>query len=84
MSLTNAKIIKLATNKTPILKEYSRKLSEIGDPLTFSIAIMSNCPPSKIGIGNKFIRPRLILNIAIIDKKDKSPALAADPAKTDI
>ena len=84
MSLTNAKIIKLATNKTPILKECTRKLSEIGDPLTFSIAIMSNCPPSKTGIGNKFIRPRLILNIAIIDKKDNTPAFAADPAKTEI
>ena len=72
MSFTNANIIKLATNKTPILIECSRKFSETGEPLTFSIAIISNCPPSKTGMGNKFIRPRLILNIAIIDKKDKS------------
>ena len=84
MSLTNAKIIKLAINTTPILIECSRKFSETGDPLIFSIAIKSNCPPSKTGMGNKFIRPRFMLNIAIIDKKDKSPAFAADPAKTDI
>ena len=84
MSLTNAKIIKLATNKIPTLTECSRKFFERGDPLTFSIAIISNCPPSKTGMGNKFISPKLILNIAIMDRKETSPALAADPAKTEI
>ena len=79
MSLKNAKIIKLATKKIPILREYSRKISGTGDPLTFSIAIRSNCPPSSIGMGNKFIRPKLMLYIAIIDRKAKSPALAAVP-----
>ena len=84
MSLTNANIIKLATNKTPILIECSRKFSEIGDPLTFSIAIISNCPPSRTGMGNKFIRPRFILKIAIIDKKSIRPDFAAEPANTEI
>ena len=84
MSLTNANIIKLATNKTPILIECSRKLSERGEPLTFSIAIISNCPPSSIGMGNKFIRPKFMLKIAIIDKNDTNPSFAAEPAITDI
>ena len=59
-------------------------ISETGDPLTFSIAIISNCPPSKIGIGKRFNSPRLILNNATIDKKVTYPALAADPASTEI
>ena len=84
MSLTNANIIKLATNKTPTLIECSRKLSETGDPLTFSIAIMTNCPPSRTGMGNKFIRPKLMLNIAIIDKNGTKPSFAAEPAITEI
>ncbi len=84
MSLTNAKIIKLAINTTPILIECSRKFSETGDPFAFSIAIMSNCPPSRTGMGNKFIRPRFMLSIAIIDKNGTKPSFAAEPAITEI
>ena len=45
----------------------------MGDPFNFSIPIRTNCPPSKIGIGNKFIRPKLILKIAKMVKKDTKP-----------
>ncbi len=61
------------------LGEVFRKTMNFANGLTFSIAIRSNCPPSSTGMGNKFIRPKLMLNIAIIDRKAKSPALAAVP-----
>ena len=69
MSFAKAKIIKLTTNIIPTLMEYSRATSEIGEPFNFSIAIINNCPPSNIGMGSKFSKPKLILNRAIIDKK---------------
>ena len=84
MSFAKANIIRLTTSTNPIRMEYSIAISETGDPLTFSIAIISNCPPSKIGIGKRFNSPRLILNNATIDKKVTYPALAADPASTEI
>ena len=59
-------------------------ISETGEPFNFSIVIINNCPPSKIGIGRRFKRPRLILSNAIMDRKVTYPAFAADPAKTDI
>ena len=52
--------------------------------MIFSAAISTNCPPSRTGIGNKFINPKLILNKAIIPIKDTRPALAAEPDKTAI
>jgi len=68
----------------PSLNEYSKKDSDTGDPFNFSIPIRTNCPPSKIGIGNKFIRPKLILKIAKTVKKDTKPDFAAVPASKEI
>ena len=65
MSLNIANTIRLATIKMPSLNEYSRKESETGEPFIFSIAIRTSCPPSNIGIGNKFINPKFILKIAL-------------------
>ena len=68
----------------PSLNEYSKKDSDMGDPFNFSIPIKTNCPPSKMGIGNKFIRPKLILKIAKMVKKDTKPDFAAVPASKEI
>ena len=56
--------MQISLNLQPALSpliEYSRAISETGDPFSFSIAIINNWPPSKIGIGKRFNSPRLML-----------------------
>ena len=38
------------------------------------------CPPSRPGIGNKFIKARLTLIMAVNDNNEIIPALAESPA----
>ena len=84
ISFAKANIIRLTINTIPTLIEYSRVISDTGDPLIFSIPIITNCPPSKMGIGKRFKSPRLILSNATMDRKVTYPAFAADPARTEI
>jgi len=44
-----------------------------GLPLNFSIAKISKCPPSKIGIGRRLNKPINILKIAVKYNKFKKP-----------
>ena len=84
ISFANANIIKLTTSTRPTLIEYSKVISETGEPFIFSIAIINNCPPSSIGMGKRFNSPRFILSNATMDRKVTYPAFAADPARTEI
>ena len=84
ISFAKANIIRLTINTIPTLIEYSRVMSETGDPLIFSIPIITNCPPSRMGMGKRFKRPRLMLSNATMDRKVTYPAFAADPARTEI
>jgi hypothetical protein len=56
-----AKTINKTTADIPNLYVKSKILGEIGDPLSLSIVKITICPPSKIGIGTRFITPRPIL-----------------------
>ena len=84
ISFANANIIKLTTSTIPTLIEYSRAISETGDPFNFSIAIISSWPPSNMGIGKRLSNPRLMLSNATMERKVTYPAFAADPASTEI
>ena len=56
----------------PVTWAYSKNLSPGFLPVIISQRVNTTCPPSKAGIGNKFIKPNIIDKNAVMFQNDSA------------
>ena len=66
MSFPLAKSSSAISKKKPTICAYSKNLSPGFLPVIISHKVNTTCPPSKAGIGNKFINPNMIDKNAVM------------------
>ena len=79
MSFQVAYAMRKTSNTSPICWAISLDRSPKGRPKMASQAKKNKCPPSRMGMGNKFKIPKLILKIAISHTTLARPCSACSP-----